>query len=78
MPLTSMPAKIVVFGSLNMDFVVRVARLPAPGETALGSDFQMIPGGKEPIRLAQPGDLGAEALSLTWSAGWATIYLPIT
>lgn len=37
---------IVVVGSLNMDFVVQVERLPAPGETTLGRDFQMIPGGK--------------------------------
>ncbi len=37
---------IVVTGSLNMDFVVQVERLPAPGETARGSNFQTIPGGK--------------------------------
>ena len=37
---------IVVVGSLNMDFVVGVDRLPGPGETVLGRDFQMIPGGK--------------------------------
>ncbi len=37
---------IVVVGSLNMDFVVTVDRLPAPGQTVLGRDFQMIPGGK--------------------------------
>lgn len=37
---------IVVTGSLNMDFVVQVDRLPAPGETRLGSNFKMIPGGK--------------------------------
>jgi ribokinase len=37
---------LVVAGSLNMDFVVAVERLPAPGETVLGSDFRMIPGGK--------------------------------
>ena len=29
-----------------MDFVVRVERLPSPGETLLGSGFQTIPGGK--------------------------------
>jgi ribokinase len=29
-----------------MDFVVQAARLPAPGETVLGRDFRMIPGGK--------------------------------
>jgi ribokinase len=37
---------IVVCGSLNMDFVVSVTTLPAHGETVLGRDFQMIPGGK--------------------------------
>jgi len=37
---------VVVVGSLNMDFVVAVDRLPSPGETVLGRDFQMIPGGK--------------------------------
>lgn len=42
-----MPARaILVTGSLNMDFVVQVERLPAPGETARGSNFQTIPGGK--------------------------------
>jgi ribokinase len=38
--------RIVVIGSLNMDFVVSVERLPAPGETVLGGAFRMIPGGK--------------------------------
>lgn len=37
---------IVVAGSLNMDFVVTVDRLPLPGETILGSNFRVIPGGK--------------------------------
>lgn len=41
----SRPALVVV-GSLNMDFVVQVPSLPAPGQTVLGSDFRMIPGGK--------------------------------
>ncbi|MCS7042361.1 MAG: ribokinase [Bryobacteraceae bacterium] len=42
-----MPSRtIVVIGSLNMDFVVQVQRLPAPGETARGENFRMIPGGK--------------------------------
>ena len=30
-----MADSIAVLGSLNMDFVVRVAHLPAPGETVL-------------------------------------------
>ena len=41
-----MNPSLVVVGSLNMDFVVTVDRLPAPGETVLGRGFQMIPGGK--------------------------------
>jgi ribokinase len=49
---------IVVVGSLNMDFVVSVGRLPAPGETVLGSDFQMIPGGKGANQACAAGKLG--------------------
>ncbi len=56
-----MTPPVVVVGSLNMDFVVTVDRLPAPGETVLGRDFQMIPGGKGANqacaagKLSQPG-----------------------
>ncbi len=35
-----------MLGSLNMDLVVRTARLPAPGETILGRDFVTSQGGK--------------------------------
>ena len=41
-----MPDSIVVIGSLNMDFVLAVERLPMPGETILGHGFRTIPGGK--------------------------------
>lgn len=41
-----MTPSIVVIGSLNMDFVFSVDRLPLPGETILGSNFRTIPGGK--------------------------------
>ena len=37
---------IIVFGSLNVDIVCRVARTPGPGETVRGSDYALIPGGK--------------------------------
>jgi len=50
---------IVVVGSLNMDFVVSVERLPAPGETVLGRDFRMIPGGKGANQACAAGKLGA-------------------
>lgn len=39
-------AAILVAGSANLDFVVRAARIPAPGETVLGRDFKTFPGGK--------------------------------
>jgi ribokinase len=52
---------IVVVGSLNMDFVVTVDRLPAPGETTLGRDFQMLPGGKGANQACAAGKLGAGA-----------------
>jgi ribokinase len=37
---------ITVIGSLNMDFVNYVNRMPRSGETVIGKDFQQIPGGK--------------------------------
>lgn len=37
---------IVVIGSINMDLVMRVPRMPHPGETLSGGKFQTIPGGK--------------------------------
>jgi ribokinase len=37
---------IVVFGSINIDFVMRVPRLPAAGETVLGGTYLVAPGGK--------------------------------
>jgi ribokinase len=57
------PALIVV-GSLNMDFVVSVDRLPAPGETVLGRDFQMIPGGKGANQACTAGKLGAGSVDV--------------
>ncbi len=39
-------SSVVVVGSANVDLVVRAPRHPVPGETLLGSDFVMHPGGK--------------------------------
>ncbi|HAZ44190.1 MAG TPA: ribokinase [Cyanobacteria bacterium UBA11369] len=41
-----MTNKVIVFGSINMDLVVKTPRLPIPGETLLGDDFFTAPGGK--------------------------------
>ena len=37
---------ITVVGSTNTDMVIKTAKLPKPGETILGGDFFMNPGGK--------------------------------
>ena len=55
-----MPARIAVVGSLNMDLVVRVPRMPVPGETLIGHDFHVIPGGKGANQAVAAARLGAQ------------------
>jgi len=64
--------KLVVVGSLNMDFVVTVEHLPAPGETVLGRDFQMIPGGKGANQACAAGKLAGSqtAVKMIGRAGY--------
>ncbi len=38
--------KIIVVGSLSLDLVLRVARIPSLGETIIAQDFAKYPGGK--------------------------------
>jgi ribokinase len=38
--------RVIVFGSINMDLVVRTPRLPVAGETLHGHDFSITAGGK--------------------------------
>jgi ribokinase len=37
---------LIVFGSIKLDIAFRAPRLPAPGETVLGRDYTISPGGK--------------------------------
>ena len=41
-----MPSRILVVGSSNTDLVIYCDRLPRPGETVLGGEFQTFGGGK--------------------------------
>jgi ribokinase len=50
---------IHVFGSLNMDLVCQTARLPQPGETVSGNQFQTVPGGKGANQAVAAARLGA-------------------
>lgn len=52
---------VVVIGSLNMDLVVRTPRHPQPGETLIGHDVAMTPGGKGANQAVALARLGATA-----------------
>ena len=73
-----MAPHIVVAGSANMDLVGLAERLPLPGETVLGDDFVMMPGGKganQAIAAARAGGhavflgaIGSDAFGVTLNA----------
>jgi len=46
MTASTVKKKIVIVGSSNTDMVIRTPRIPRPGETVLGGEFFMAPGGK--------------------------------
>ena len=66
----ALPA-VVVVGSLNLDHVISVGRLPAPGETVPGRGYITVPGGKglnqavtaarQGVPVAMVGCVGADA-----------------
>lgn len=53
-------AKICMVGSCNVDLIARVPRLPAPGETLIGSEFRIGFGGKGANQAVMAAKLGAE------------------
>jgi len=58
-------SRVVVFGSSNTDMTVRVPRLPAPGQTILGSSFSISPGGKGANQAVAARRAGAEVVFVT-------------
>ena len=65
---------ILVAGSANLDFVVRASHIPAPGETVLGRDFKIFPGGKganQAIACARAGGMTTEMLLALGSDAYA-------
>ena len=50
---------ITVFGSINLDLIGTVERLPRPGETVPGGAFQTAPGGKGANQALAAGRAGA-------------------
>jgi len=53
-------SSIAVIGSVNIDIVARVARLPAPGETVTGAELNRYPGGKGANQALAARRLGAD------------------
>src|SRR6056297_598251 len=54
--------KIAVVGSSNTDMVIKCSRLPAPGETVLGGQFFMNPGGKGANQAVAAAKLGGDVV----------------
>ena len=59
---------ILVFGSINIDVLVPVPILPLPGETVLGGDYALLPGGKGANQALAASRAGA-AVRLTGAVG---------
>ena len=53
------PVELVVVGSINLDLVARVERLPRPGETLSGAELARYPGGKGANQAVAAARLGA-------------------
>jgi ribokinase len=53
------PVELTVVGSINLDLVARVERLPRAGETLTGGDFERFPGGKGANQAVAAAKLGA-------------------
>jgi ribokinase len=54
-----MPVELTIVGSINLDLVARVDRLPRAGETLVGHDFVRVPGGKGANQAVAAARLGA-------------------
>jgi len=70
----SAPA-VAVVGSLNLDLVVRVARLPGPGETVTGAGVFRNPGGKG-ANQAVAAARAAAATTPVATSSWSTSTSP--
>ena len=56
--------RLVVVGSVNLDLVARVRRLPAGGDTTAATDYRRVPGGKGANQALAARRLGADVALL--------------
>lgn len=68
---------ILVAGSANLDFVVRAAHIPAPGETVLGRALQTYPGGKGANQAVAAARAGGAATHMLLALGDDAYALPL-
>jgi len=57
-----MPQPIIVVGSSNTDMVIKAAKFPHPGETILGGEFYLFPGGKGANQAVAAARLGGNVI----------------
>ncbi len=63
-----MKQQIAVVGSINMDLVFKIPRMPLPGETLMGHSFHLVHGGKGANQAVAAARMGA-AVSLVACVG---------
>jgi ribokinase len=68
---------ILVAGSANLDFVVRAAHIPAPGETVMGQTFTTYPGGKGANQAVACARAGGAATAMLLALGDDAHALPL-
>lgn len=69
MSQTRSGGQVLVAGSANADMVVRAARIPAPGETVLGGDLAVVPGGKGANQAVAAARAGGASVSMLLALG---------
>lgn len=57
--------KIIVAGSINMDIITRVAKLPQAGETIAGKSVEYLPGGKGLNQAVACAKMGSETILIS-------------
>lgn len=72
-----MSSTVLVAGSANLDFVVRAAHVPAPGETVLGREFRTFPGGKGANQAVACAHAGGAATQMLLALGADDFAKPI-
>jgi len=67
---------VLVAGSANLDFVARASHVPGPGETVLGRDFAIFPGGKGANQAVACASAGGVSTRMLLALG-ADVFAPL-